>query len=241
MRRYVVPILLAIGLLTGCGGSAPTGFSDTVIDEWLGVCMEGPPYEVYCRCYAAAVAPVDSEEDFLANMREPISHLSSEGLDAAERECSDSEPILRPDGIAGVAFGTSTDEALNDLLEIFGEAEIASPSECSGATVASWASLQAVFAEGTFSGWAYGAAGPADEFESLGLHAEVSMGNVISFLYPFDSLEALRGRLEGSLIVDESGPTTLVVTDAAGTDLRAVAVGDSAVRLESGTTCDSGP
>lgn len=229
-------VIFAAGLLSGCGGSP---YSDAVMDEWLSVCMEGPPYETYCRCYADAVAPLSSEEDFVSNMREPLPYLSTEAVETAERECGAFEPVLRSTGVAGVAFGAPTEKALAELEEIFGNATTTSPSQCPGATVASWAGLRAIFTEDSFSGWAYGATEPGIGFESLGLHAEITIEDITNFLYASDSLERIERYVGGSRIIDEHASTTLLVTDTAGMEMRAVAVGDSAVRLEAGTRCDS--
>jgi hypothetical protein len=237
MRRLGI-LVLAAGLLAGCAGS--TSFSGGVIDEWLSVCMEGPPYETFCRCYADAVAPFTSEEEFVSNYREPLAYLSTEAVDAAQQACGAFEPILRSTGIAGVPFGAATDEALDDLEEIFGDAAVTSPSECPAATVATWAGLRAIFTGGAFSGWAYGAAEPGGEFESLGLHAEISTGDTTTFLYWYDSLDTTERYVGGTRVVDEHGSTTLIVTDSAGVEMRAVAVAEDAVRLEAGAKCTAG-
>jgi hypothetical protein len=246
VRRLLASGLLAVIWITpGCAGSTgssdaavggSSGFSDAAIDEWLSVCMEGPPYEAYCRCYASAVSPLTSEDDFLSHMREPLIYLSREALETAERECSGLEPILRTNGIAAVVFGTPTDEALADLEGMFGEALTSPSPECEGATVASWGSIQATFTEAGFAGWAYGAAEPDGRPNPPGLHAELSIGTRTVFVYTSNSFVLLQDQFDQSSRVSEG---TLIISDAEGRELRAAAVGDSAVRFEAGTVCDS--
>lgn len=65
------------------------------------------------------------------------------------------EPILEPDGLAGVPFGTPTDEAIERLTAIFGAPTSDEISECSLERIVTWDHLW-IGVDETFDSYTYG-------------------------------------------------------------------------------------
>ncbi|MFH1103642.1 MAG: hypothetical protein V1757_01675 [Actinomycetota bacterium] len=247
MRRWVIGPLILSAVAAGCGGETGATYSEEAVQEWLGICMEGPPFEAYCRCQADAAAPFADEALFLEHIRSPLFLLPDEAIDEQRRRCDHLEPTLRADGVAGVAFGTSLEPALAELVEIFGEAEIADVPDCA-ATVAAWEGLRLTFSStDSLVGWAYGAFQVGDDTDPLGLHAEIHSQGGTWWVYTANTPWSSYSDLVSDPVFVADDPPMLVLTgaDGPGESLRAFTAGtdpgDSIIRLEAGTVCPLGP
>jgi hypothetical protein len=245
MRRWLIGLLILSAVASGCGGGTGATYSEDAVQEWLGICMEGPPYEAYCRCKADAVAPLVDEALFLEEIRSSLFLLPDEAYDEQHRLCDHLEPILRPDSVAGVAFGTALEPALADLVEIFGEAEITDVPGCA-ATVAAWEGLRLTFSStDSLVGWAYGAFQVGDDADPLGLHGAIHSQGGTWWVRTGDTPGTYSDLVSDPVFVADD-PPTLVLTGADGPaeSLRALTAstdpGDLIIRLEAGTVCPPG-
>jgi len=145
-----------------------------------------------------------------------------------------------------VAFGTALEAALDALVEIFGELEVA---EVAGgaATVAAWDGLRLTFsADGLLAGWAYGASGAGADANPLGVHAQIDDEDgtwcVDTGVTPWSTYSSLV--VDPGFVAD--APPTLVLfgSDGAEESMRATTAGtdpgDPILRLEAGTVCPAG-
>lgn len=231
--------------MCGCGDSAGATYSEEAVREWLGICMEGPPYRAFCRCEADVAAEAVSEEDFLEHIRSSLWLLPDAVIEEQHRRCDGLRPTLRSDGVAGVDFGTRSEPALDLLTRVFGEARMVQAPQC-GATVAVWLGLQLTFsADEGLAGWAYGAFGPGDDSDPLGLHAELPAGDGTWWVYTDhrpSSWPLYYGLEDDPEFLDGSPPTlVLLAGDGSGTSLRAItaaaSLSDPVIRLEAGNVC----
>jgi hypothetical protein len=243
----LIGLLILSAAMSGCGGGTGVTYSEEAIQEWLGICMEGPSYEAFCRCEAEVVVPFADEALFLEHIRSGQFLIPVEATDAQDRLCAHLEPVLRADGVAGVAFGMALEPALTALVEVFGEGEVVEASECA-ATVAAWDGLRLTFSStGSLVGWAYGAFQAGDDADPLGIHAELSSPGGTLWLYTGSTSWSTYADAASDPVFVADDPPTLVLTGEDGPEeqLRVITAGkdpaDPIVRLEAGTVCPPGP
>ena len=246
MPRWSVCLLVLSAVAYGCGGETGATYSEEAVQEWLGICMEGPPSEANCRCQADAVAPLVDEALFLEHIRSPLFLLPDEAIDEQHRRCDHLEPTLRTDGVAGVAFGTKLDPALAALRAILGEAEVVDVPDCA-AKVAVWEGLRLTFSStDELVGWAYGAFQVGDDTDPLGLHAEIHRHGETWWVYTLNTTWSDYSDLVSDPVFAADNPPTLVLTgETPEESLRAITAGmdsgEPIIRLEAGTVCPVSP
>jgi hypothetical protein len=117
---------------------------------------------------AVAGGACGNDDDPSATGDTSTTATTATGATSADRDDPDEPdtdvgPLLRPDGVGFVDFGTAEPDAVSQMSEAFGSAEAGTTAEevCGPRTTATWASagLTAFFTAGRFDGWSVNEAG----------------------------------------------------------------------------------